>query len=297
MRFQMLISEAMRSIRASLSTTFAATMTVLIGMFLLGVAIALGSWVLSWSNKVERGVQVKVFLCTEHTCDNEASRNQIGAVQRFLESDSRVKENGVRFISKEEALEIMEDRSPELVRDLTYNPLPHAFEVTPERAEDAEPIAASVRAQKFGGIEKVDFGEATTKRIIRVGQVISVIFLGVVVLLLAASALLIANTIRLSIYARRREIEVMKLVGASNWFVRGPFMLEGLFCGLAGSLLAVMLLLLGKEVALPAILGRVDAGSDVEALAFAWTALILLVLGLALGAAGSGLTLRRFLRV
>ena len=297
MRFQMLISEAMRSIRASLSTTFAATMTVLIGMFLLGVAIALGSWVLSWSNKVERGVQVKVFLCTEHTCDNEVSRNQIGAVQRFLESDQRVKENGVRFISKEEALEIMEDRSPELVRDLTYNPLPHAFEVTPKRARDAEAIAASVRTQKFGGIEKVDFGEATTKRIIRVGQVISVIFLGVVVLLLAASALLIANTIRLSIYARRREIEVMKLVGASNWFVRGPFMLEGLFCGLAGSLLAVVLLLLGKEVALPAILGRVDAGSDVEALAFAWTALILLVLGLALGAAGSGLTLRRFLRV
>jgi cell division transport system permease protein len=297
MRFQMLISEAMRSIRASLSTTFAATMTVLIGMFLLGVAIALGSWVLSWSNKVERGVQVKVFLCTEHTCDNEVTRNQIGAVQRFLEGDPRVKESGVRFISKEEALEIMEDRSPELVRDLTYNPLPHAFEVTPNRARDAEAIAASVRAQKFGGIEKVDFGEATTKRIIRVGQVISVIFLGVVVLLLAASALLIANTIRLSIYARRREIEVMKLVGASNWFVRGPFMLEGLFCGLAGSLLAIVLLLLGKEVALPAILGRVDAGSDVEALAFAWTALILLVLGLALGAAGSGLTLRRFLRV
>jgi cell division transport system permease protein len=297
MRFQMLISEAMRSIRASLSTTFAATMTVLIGMFLLGVAIALGSWVLSWSNKVERGVQVKVFLCTEHTCDNEVSRNQIGAVQRFLEGDPRVKENGVKFISKEEALQIMEDRSPELVRDLTYNPLPHAFEVTPKRAQDAEAIAASVRAQKFGGIEKVDFGEATTKRIIRVGQVISVIFLGVVVLLLAASALLIANTIRLSIYARRREIEVMKLVGASNWFVRGPFMLEGLFCGLAGSLLAVVLLLLGKEVALPAILGRVDAGSDVEALAFVWTALILLALGLALGAAGSGLTLRRFLRV
>jgi cell division transport system permease protein len=293
----MLISEAMRSIRASLSTTFAATMTVLIGMFLLGVAIALGSWVLSWSNKVERGVQVKVFLCTEHTCDNEVSRNQIGAVQRFLEGDPRVKENGVRFISKEEALQIMEDRSPELVRDLTYNPLPHAFEVTPKRAQDAEAIAASVRAQKFGGIEKVDFGEATTKRIIRVGQVISVIFLGVVVLLLAASALLIANTIRLSIYARRREIEVMKLVGASNWFVRGPFMLEGLFCGLAGSVLAIVLLLLGKEVALPAILGRVDAGSDVEALAFVWTALILLALGLALGAAGSGLTLRRFLRV
>jgi cell division transport system permease protein len=295
MRFQMLFGEAMRSIRASLSTTFAATMTVLIGMFLLGVAIALGSWVLSWSNKVERGVQVKVFLCTEHTCDNEVTEPQMGAVQRMLDRDPRVK--SYKFVSKEEALEIMRERSPELVQDLTYNPLPHAFEVTPKRAQDVEAIAASIRLQRFPGVEKIDFGEATAKRIIRVGQVISIIFLAIVILLLAASALLIANTIRLSIYARRREIEVMKLVGASNWFVRGPFMLEGLFCGLAGSLLAVVLLLLGKEIALPAILGRVDAGSDVEALAFFWTALILLALGLGLGAAGSGLTLRRFLRV
>jgi cell division transport system permease protein len=208
-----------------------------------------------------------------------------------------VKKNGVRFVSKEDALEIMRERSPELVQDLTYNPLPHALEITPVRAADVEPIAADLRAQRFTGVEKVDYGETTAKRIIRVGQVISIIFLGIVILLLAASALLIANTIRLSIYARRREIEVMKLVGASNWFVRGPFMLEGLFCGLAGSLLAVVLLLLGKEIALPAILGKVDAGSDVEALAFAWTALILLGLGLLLGAAGSGLTLRRFLQV
>jgi cell division transport system permease protein len=297
MRAKMLVSEALRSIRASLSTTFAATMTVLIGMFLLGLAIALGSWVLSWSNKVERGVEVNVFLCTEHNCDAAASERQIGVVQRFLERDPRVKENGVVFVSKEQALEIMRERSPELVRDLTYNPLPHAFEVTPKRAEDVEAIAANVRAQRFAGVESVKFGEETAKRIIRVGQVVSIIFLGIVALLLAASALLIANTIRLSIYARRREIEVMKLVGASNWFVRGPFMLEGLFCGLAGSLLAVVLLLLGKEVALPAILGRVDAGSDVQALAFFWTALILLVLGLGLGAAGSGLTLRRFLRI
>jgi cell division transport system permease protein len=243
------------------------------------------------------GAFVVEFLCTEHTCDNEVTEEQIGVVQRFLERDPRVKPGAVEFIPKEEALEIMRERSPELVKDLTYNPLPHAFEVTPKRAEDVEAIAASVRAQKFAGVESVKFGEETAKRIIRVGQVISIVFLGIVVLLLAASALLIANTIRLSIYARRREIEVMKLVGASNWFVRGPFMLEGLFCGLAGSLLAVVLLLLGKEIALPAILGRVDAGSDVEALAFFWTALILLALGLGLGAAGSGLTLRRFLRI
>ena len=119
------------------------------------------------------------------------------------------------------------------------------------------------------------------------------------VILLAASTILIANTIRLSIFSRRREIEVMKLVGATNWFVRGPFMLEGLICGLLGSVLAVVLLFLGKELALPEIVSDTirDADDDVQAWAFSAVAGILLALGLGLGALGSGITLRRFLRV
>jgi cell division transport system permease protein len=129
--------------------------------------------------------------------------------------------------------------------------------------------------------------------------VISLIFLIAVVLLVLASTLLIANTIRLSIFARRREIEVMKLVGASNWFIRGPFMLEGLVCGLGGSALAVVLLVLGKTVALPSILPHIGggSGSDVHALSFTLNAVALICAGLLLGAAGSGLTLRRFLQV
>jgi len=123
------------------------------------------------------------------------------------------------------------------------------------------------------------------------------VFVIAVLILLVAAMLLIANTIRLSIFSRRREIEVMKLVGATNWFVRGPFMLEGLICGLVGSVLAVVLLLLGKELVLPTILGRVDAGDDVSAIPFVLNALALLGVGLALGAAGSGITLRRFLRI
>jgi cell division transport system permease protein len=89
----------------------------------------------------------------------------------------------------------------------------------------------------------------------------------------------------------------MKLVGATNWFVRGPFMLEGLICGFLGSLAAVLLLVLGKELALPAILGHISSSSDVHAMAFPVTALILVATGLLLGAAGSGLTIRRFLKV
>ena len=110
--------------------------------------------------------------------------------------------------------------------------------------------------------------------------------------------LLIANTIRLSIFSRRREIEVMKLVGATNWFVRGPFMVEGLLCGLAGALAAVVLLLIGKEIALSALLDDFDATRRRRAGArLLVTALILIVVGLAVGALGSGLTLRRYLKV
>src|SRR5207247_4428080 len=134
------------------------------------------------------------------------------------------------------------------------------------------------------GIEKVDYGKKTTHQVLRLAHVIEAFFVIAVLLLLAASTLLIANTIRLSIFSRRREIEVMKLVGATNWFVRGPFMLEGVLCGIAGALGAVILLVIGKEIALPSLLhsGPLNAGSDVNALAFSLNALILIGTGLLL---------------
>jgi cell division transport system permease protein len=89
----------------------------------------------------------------------------------------------------------------------------------------------------------------------------------------------------------------MKLVGATNWFVRGPFMIEGLICGVLGAFSAIFLLLLGKAIIVPAILDRFEADSEVQAIGFGWNALALLLVGLLLGAVGSGLTLRRFLQV
>jgi cell division transport system permease protein len=288
-RFKLVVSEALRSIGSNVSTSFAATMTVLIGMFLLGLFIALGSWVVSWSDHVKSQLEVKVFFV------DEVKPKQVDAVRIFLEKDERVKE--FQFVSKVEALQRMQQRYPELTANLPSNPLPASYEVLPVRAEEVKQISADLRAQQFAGVERVKDGQQTSKRILQVARVIQVVFLVAVIVLLAASVLLIANTIRLSIFARRREIEVMKLVGATNWFVRGPFMLEGLLCGGAGALAAILLLLLGREVVLPSILGHIDAGSDVQALAFSVTALILLGVGLGLGAVGSGLTIRRFLRV
>jgi cell division transport system permease protein len=288
------MSEALRSVTANLSTTFAATATILIGMFLVGVLIAFGTFARSWSEEKKNELLVEVFYCTESTCDEAATAKEINAVRRQLDANHLV--DDYDFIPKTEALETMRESHPDIVSGLSYNPLPDAHKIIPKKGEYARAIKESLTPPP-AGVERVKDGEKTASRILRVSRVIEAVFLIAIVILLVASVLLIANTIRLSIFARRREIEVMKLVGASNWFVRGPFMLEGLLCGLAGSIAAVFLLLLGKEVALPSILGRLDAGSGVEAIAFHVNALILVAIGLFLGAAGSGLTLRRFLRV
>jgi cell division transport system permease protein len=288
-RVRLLFSEAWSSISANLSTTFAATMTVLIGMFLLGLFIALGTWVLSWSDHIKRELQVKVYFATGATDAQEV------AVGQKLKQLDHVKK--VVFISKERAFAQQKKQYPNLYANVPSNPLPDAWIVTPEKGEFTPDLGRQVQAARYPGVNDVRWGSKTADRVLTIAEVIWIAFLVAVVLLVIASTLLIANTIRLSIFARRREIEVMKLVGATNWFIRGPFMLEGLLCGLVGSLLAIVLLVIGKEVALPSLLPHIGGGSDVHAVSFGLNALALLAAGLLLGAAGSGLTMRRFLQV
>ena len=290
-RIRLVFSEALKSIGANVSTTVASAVSVLIGMFLIGVFIGLGTWLVSWSDAKKRELAVHVFI------NDEATSKQVNQLRVLLESDARVKEGGITYISKSDALAIMRKRSPELTQNLASNPLPASFDVVPNKGEDTEAIAHEVQSSKLTAVGEVRWGKEVSKRILQIARAIQIVFLIAVVILLAASTILIANTIRLSIFARRREIEVMKLVGATNWFVRGPFMLEGVLTGLLGSVAAVILLFVGREIAIPQILGHVQDDPDVRSLAFTWTATILIAIGLGIGALGSGLTLRRFLRV
>jgi cell division transport system permease protein len=290
-KLRVLVSEALRSIGANVSTTVASALSVLIGMFLIGVFIGLGTWLVSWSDDKKRELAVHVFI------KDEATTKQVNELRVKLESDERVKPGGITFISKAKALEIMRKRNPELTENLASNPLPASFDVVPMRGEDTEAIAVSVQKARLAAVDQVRYGKEVSQRILAIARAIQIVFLIAVFVLLAASTILIANTIRLSVHARRREIEVMKLVGASNWYVRGPFMLEGLLTGLVGSLAAVLLLFVSREIAIPQILGHIQDDADVQAMAFAWTAAILVGGGLAIGALGSGLTLRRYLRV
>jgi cell division transport system permease protein len=298
-RFRLLVSEALNSIRANVSTTVAATMTVFIGMFLLGICIALGSWMLSWSNHTKKEIAVNVYFCAFETCQNgEATeKDKAATLDRItgLQDQGLVKK--FEYVPKEKAWQQMQKDNRDLTQGLTSNPLPDAYVITPDRGENASKIASGLRSPPLNGVQKITYNAKVTKKVLHVAQIIELVFVVMVLILLAASTALIANTIRLSIFSRRREIEVMKLVGATNWFVRGPFMIEGLICGFGGALGAVILLSLIKAAAMPALHLDLNAGSDVHAWPFVVTAFLMLFTGLFLGALGTGITLRRFLRI
>jgi cell division transport system permease protein len=294
-RIRLLISEAWRSLGANLSTTFAAMTTVFIGMFLLGVLIALGTWTISWSDHVKHELVVQVDMKTSSETGGPATKAEENAVARSLQSNPLV--GHWTFVSKEQALSRMMKTEGALIRTLPYNPFPDAFVVSPDKGEDLQKLYTSLHPLA-PGVHDIANDKHDSGTILRFAHWVELVFAIAVAILLTSASLLIANTIRLSIFSRRREIEVMKLVGATNWFVRGPFMIEGLLTGVGGAVFAILLLIVGKEVAVPAILHHaLSTAPDVHALAFPLTALILLAIGLGLGAIGSGLTLRRFLKV
>jgi cell division transport system permease protein len=294
-RLRTIFAESLRSLGANMSTTLAAAVTVLIGMFLLGLFVALWSWAHSYDHQLKNQLAVRVYFCTSSTCSQDATRKQETAVAARLGNDSRIKR--VEYVSKEEAFKLMKAREPKAVEVLPANPFPDALKIYPKSGDLTPVIGKELDDAQLPGVQNIDWGGKLTRHVLHVTHVIESFFIAAAILLILASTLLIANTIRLSIFSRRREIEVMKLVGATNWFVRGPFMIEGLLCGLIGAIGAIVLLIIGREVILPSI-GTLHTGSEpVKALAFELNALVLIAVGLALGAAGSGLTIRRFLRV
>jgi cell division transport system permease protein len=290
-RFRFFVGEAVRSLRANLATTLAATVTVLIVMFFLGVFVALGSYLYAKVDQVRGETKVSVYL------KDEASAKQIGKLQVQLTQNPEVK--SVKYLSKADALATMKKqlgKDNNVFKQLPINPLPASLEVHLHNPDDAKAVAATVRGRP--GVDSVNYGGKTADRVLRVGATIEAVVGGLILILAVAAVLLIANTIRLSIHSRRREIEVMKLVGATNWFVRLPFIIEGMLCGLVGAAVAICLLYAAYVGLLREwIQGSDLSSSQVQAISFWLLGALLLVAGTGLGAAGSGLTLRRYLRI
>lgn len=284
--------ETLVSLRRNLLMTLAGIITVAVSLCVLGGALLLSRLVDHGTQRWKDGVELEVFM------NVRATQGQIDSLNRALSSDRDVR--SFKYLTKEDAYEqfkkLFSDQ-PDLVQTTDPEALPPSFRVAPERAELTSTVAD--RYQTSPGVDEVKTAEKEVKKLLSATSWIRSAFLVIFVLLLAASLFLIVNTIRLATFARRREIEVMKLVGASNWFVRIPFMLEGLVQGVIGAAFAFGAVYGLKEVVSNAIARDSDfsrgfyvANGDAYAIG-----LYVLLLGALIGVIGSIVGLRRFIEV
>jgi cell division transport system permease protein len=211
----------------------------------------------------------------------------------------------VEYISKEQAYSEERARHPEYYDLLGANPLPDLLRVYPDDPDRITDIRNALAPLSPGGgrtvidpaIDEVRNRQEDTNKILSATRVVKLTMAGLAVLLTIASVLLVANTIRLSLYARRREVEVMKLVGATDWFIRWPFVLEGVLVGALGGLLAVACLGVVKVALVDPLASDFALIAAPETMNFPLLITVLLAAAVAVSALGSGLSLRRFLRV
>jgi cell division transport system permease protein len=285
--------ETLISLRRNLLMTAAGIMTVAVSLCLFGSVLLLSRMVDHGTARWKDGVELEIFM------NVEATDSQVAAVREELSSDRDLVAS-FKFLSKQDAYEefkrIFQDQ-PDLVENVDPESLPESFRVVPREAELTETIAN--RFSGRAGVDEVVTAQEQVDRMLTVTSWIRRIFFAAAGVLLAASLFLIVNTIRLATFARRREIEVMKLVGASNTFVRIPFMAEGLVQGAIGAGIAFVLVYVLKQVLSDLVSGVNNLFRDFyltngDAVGIG---LMILLIGAGIGALGSMIGLRRFLEV
>ncbi|MEA2333226.1 MAG: cell division transport system permease protein [Thermoleophilaceae bacterium] len=295
MRFSFFLREALRGLRRSSAPALAALLTVVITALVLGVFIPIVQATTGTANEVRSRVVVDVYLKESAT---NADRTE---VQRSLEGTPGVK--SVEFVSKDQALRELGrkvDDTSEKIELLGSNPLPSLFRVTPEDPDELKAIVAQVAPggePRLAAVDEVQNRESDTGKILSATALVKGLGAGMAALLVFASIALVANTIRLSVFARRREVEVMKLVGATDWFIRWPFVIEGVIVGLMGGVLSVLLLAIAKTTVIDPLSDRFQLLAAPDTIDFPLLVALLLLACVAVSAIGSGITLRRFLRV
>jgi cell division transport system permease protein len=297
-RLGFFLREALRSMSRNAVPSFAAMASVLVTVLVLGVFIPVVQATTGAANDVRSRVLVNVYLKTN------AKPADVARVQTLLRT--KVDHVGkVQYVSKAQALAEQKARYPEAYDLLGSNPLPDTFRVTPDKPDNALELRDALAPTAPGGgsttidpaIDTVKNSKDDTKKILVATRVVKLITGLLAGLLVVASVLLVSNTIRLSLFSRRREVEVMKLVGATDWFIRWPFVIEGIVLGFLGGGLAILLLLVGKIALLDPLTEQFSLLAAPKTIHFGLLVALLLVASVGVSAAGSGLSLRRFLRV
>lgn len=284
--------EAFFSIKRNSWLSAASVGVVAVSLLILGSSLLLVLNTNNIASNLESSIEISVFLAEDTTTDQAKSlQNKITGLPDVAQ---------VEYVSKQQALEEMKknfgDKRDILAGLEEKNPLPDTFRVKTRTVEQVEPLARELAA--FEQVDQVRYGQGVVEKLLALSRWLRTAGLATMFLLGLAAIFLIATTIRLSVFARRKEIGIMKFLGATNWFVRCPFLLEGMILGLAGSVAAsaavyfgYFSLIKGIQLSLPFMQVITDPNLVLPIIEG------LLGLGLVIGAVGSIISMRRFLQV
>jgi cell division transport system permease protein len=290
------IRETASNLTRNFTITLASVMTVVVSLALVGASLMLRQGVQNATRRWQGGIEFVVFM------KPNATQDQTDSVKKDLQNNPQIQ----RFTYVDQKASYVEFKQlfhdqPELISSVNPSDLPPSYRVVPV---DKTEKNISALGEIFGGkpgVKEVSYASATIRAVQELSQRLTVGIIVVALVLLGAAILLILNTIRMAMFARRREIEVMKLVGATNWFIRVPFMLEGLVQGVAGAVLAVAALAsfkpffqswLPNRQDFPLVSGFALSGREL----FTIYALMIFT-GCLVGVVGAGVAVTRFLDV
>ena len=292
-KFKMFIIDALKSLKRNKTITFASIITVAATLFIFGVFLIVAQTINMGVESVESKVEIKAYLIDEITTQEQSN------IETILQGVEGVKE--VTYESKEEAFDKFKERLGEDNAILAgfsedRNPLPNSFVVSLEEPEAAMRVEEALSGVR--GVEDVGNERETVERIIGLAKIIRTMGVVIFIILVLVSLFLISNTIKLTVYSRRREIGIMKFVGATDWFIRWPFLIEGMIMGLIGGIIAVGVVFFAYQLVYTDITqslfyaGLVKPSEVLNS--FSWQ---FGLTGLVIGALGSFIALKRFLDV
>lgn len=292
--------QSLQGFTRNLSTTLGSIITIFLSLFIIGLFLVGASVVDNIVKSVESEVSITAYV------SDDAKESDINSMQDYIKGLEGV--SSVSFTSKDQALENFRNMSSnaDIVDELGGNPLPASINIELSDPQLVQQVANDIEgndlfkkiADESDPADSLKYGQRTVERLFSVTNYLRYIGLALIILLVFIALVFINNTIRLAIMARRKEIAIMRLVGASNGFIRGPFLMEGALHAVIGAALAVGCLELLHVFALPRLQGSlaflpIEVGSQT----FLWIYLILLAAGLVIGLIGSALAMRRYLKV
>jgi cell division transport system permease protein len=286
------VKEVLASLRHNGLMSLASVSTVALSLLILGMFLIMVFNLNHMASALESQVQVSVYL------QDELNEQDVSLVGQQIAKVSGVKK--VEYVTKDQALKRFKERLGEQQSILNAlgetNPLPNGYDIKVEHPEQVKGIAQAIANIK--GVENVRYGKEFVENLFSITKMVRTFGMILIVFLALAAMFIISNTIRITVFARRKEIGIMKYVGATDWFIRWPFLIEGMTLGFAGALVAVLLLMKTYSI----ITGHVA-----ESIAFLpilpqypmlmYLTVFLLCVGTTIGAIGSAISLRKFLKV